>query len=149
MSVIQDRQHWMSVLAKSVCQDLEDFFAKLDNPPNYVFLRKPEIGLALVRGRMGGTGRRFNLGELTLTRCTVQTDSGIIGHGYVLGRKPRQAQLAAIFDALFQDADQQEPFLEGMLAALEDSLRQKQEQISRESDTSRVNFFTLVRGEDQ
>ena len=65
------------------------------SPPISV-LRGPEAGLVMVRGRAGGGGAPFNLGEMTVTRCTVRTDCGFVGHAYVAGRDERQAELAAL-----------------------------------------------------
>ena len=69
----------------------------------YRVLRGPEAGLVMVRGRAGGGGAPFNLGEMTATRCTVRTEAGFVGHAYVAGRNERQAELAALADALLQD----------------------------------------------
>ena len=66
-------------------------------------MRGPETGLVMVRGRAGGSGSPFNLGEMTVTRCTVQLGSGTAGHAYIAGRDERQAELAAVADALLQD----------------------------------------------
>ncbi len=68
-------------------------------------MRGPEGGLVMVRGRAGGGGAPFNLGEMTVTRCTVRLGSGLVGHAYVAGREPRRAELAALVDALMQDPE--------------------------------------------
>ena len=81
--VIAERQHWMSVLARAELDDLESYWQSLPQHPDWRCLRKPEIGLAMVRGRTGGTGAAFNLGEVTLTRCVVELDAGVQGFGYV------------------------------------------------------------------
>ncbi len=73
--------------------------------PDYTVLRGPESGLVMVRGRAGGGGAPFNLGEMTVTRCTVRTESGLVGHAYIAGRDERRAELAALADALMQDPD--------------------------------------------
>ena len=75
-------------------QDLEQFEAE------YRVLRGPEAGLAMVRGRAGGGGAPFHLGEMTVTRCSVRTEAGFVGHAYIAGRSERAAQLAALADAL-------------------------------------------------
>lgn len=137
------RQHWMSVLARAEENRLEQQLAAIGTP-EYRYLRAPEIGLAMVRGRAGGTGQPFNLGETTLARCVVELTSGIHGFGYVQGRSRRHAELAAIFDALLQQdsALQQrviEPLHRDWLAA--------RETLSRKAAATRVNFMTMVRGE--
>src|SRR5258708_30234258 len=98
------RRRWMGVLAKARRAELEAELAALGPAPQYRFLREPEIGLALVRGRIGGTGDAFNLGETTMTRCAVAlAGSGAPGFAFVAGRDARQAELAAVFDPLFQE----------------------------------------------
>ena len=80
------RRRWMSLLAKAPAARLGALLDGLGELPRHRLLRRPETGLVMVRGRMGGTGGAFNLGEMTVTRCTVQLDSGTVGHGYVGGR---------------------------------------------------------------
>src|SRR5206468_1374583 len=91
------------VLAKAKPAELEGAFAALAPPPRYRFLRKPEAGAAMIRARAGGRGQPFNLGEVTVARCTVVVDERLVGVGYVKGRDLRQAELVALFDALLQD----------------------------------------------
>ena len=69
-------------------------------------IRPPETGLVMLRGRIGGTGSAFNLGEATVTRCAVRTVRGHEGHAYVMGRNHGHAKLAAVCDALLQDESQ-------------------------------------------
>ena len=87
------RQRWMAVLARADAGALQ---ARLGDVPRYTVLRGPEAGLVMVRGRAGGGGAPFNLGEMTATRCTVRTDTGLVGHAYVAGRNERLAELAAV-----------------------------------------------------
>src|SRR5262245_33194603 len=78
------RRRWMAILAKADTAALERAWAGLATPPAYTFLRKPETGLAMVRGRIGGDGDPFNLGEMSLTRCAVRLEaSGVTGIAYV------------------------------------------------------------------
>ena len=59
----------------------------IDPPePDVVSIRAPEIGAVMVRGRVGGAGDAFNLGEMTVTRCSLRLACGAVGHGYVQGR---------------------------------------------------------------
>ena len=96
------RQRWMSVLAKAEFGDLDTLWNNLPSKPAWTVVRAPEVGMVMVRGRAGGTGQRFNLGETTVTRCAVQLDYGAIGFGYVMGRNRRHAELAAAVDAMLQ-----------------------------------------------
>src|SRR5262249_26986863 len=99
------RRHWMGILARASRAELEDAWRALAPQPRYTQLRKPESGLAMVRGRAGGTGAPFNLGEMTMTRCAVRLEDGapVTGLAFVAGRDQRHAELAAVFDALLQD----------------------------------------------
>lgn len=141
---VAERQHWMSVLARADLDALESYWQALPQPPSYRFLRKPEIGLAMVRGRAGGTGAAFNVGEVTLTRCVVELTDGAQGFGYVTGRSRRHAELAALFDALMQEnADCHGPEL---IHPLHREWLARREQVSRKAATTKVNFMTMVRG---
>jgi alpha-D-ribose 1-methylphosphonate 5-triphosphate synthase subunit PhnG len=143
----QARQRWMAVLAKASPEELEKDWGELGNRPPYRYLRPPEIGLIMVCGRAGGTGTSFNLGEMALTRCTVQLENGVAGCGYVIGRSPRHAELAALFDALLQDASWHESILKGVILPLQDEAEKKKVQERDKTATTRVEFFTMVRGE--
>lgn len=144
---IAARQRWMGILAEASPSALEDALARLGALPPHDTLRAPEVGSALVRGRAGGTGAPFNLGEMTITRCAV-TVEGRTGFGTVAGRNRRHAELAALFDALLQDdarSAQLEATVIAPLAAARDAARAER---SRKAAASRVEFFTLVRGDD-
>ena len=93
----------MGVLARASAAEIT---ARLDAAPAlppHRRLRGPETGLVMARGRQGGDGAPFNLGEMTVTRCTVRLEDGTVGHAYVAGRDMRQAELAAVLDAALQD----------------------------------------------
>src|SRR5258708_20303222 len=62
------RPRWMGVLARADRATLEAVWRDLPDAPGFRHLRPPEIGLAMVCGRMGGDGQRFNLGETTIPR---------------------------------------------------------------------------------
>ena len=68
-------------------------------------LKPVETGLVMLRGRAGGDGAPFNLGEATVTRAIVELPSGERGYAHILGRDAERARLAAIFDALWQEPD--------------------------------------------
>lgn len=142
------RRRWMSVLALASSEELEARWAALAAPPRFQRLRGPEVGLVMVRGRAGGTGARFNLGEMTVTRCTVQLDGGTLGHAWVGGRDRRHAELAAVFDALLQDPARHPSLGAGMIDALARGLMDRRRAAAARAAASRVEFFTMVRGED-
>jgi alpha-D-ribose 1-methylphosphonate 5-triphosphate synthase subunit PhnG len=137
----------MAILAKSSPEDLEKAREKLESPPSFRYLKKPEMGLVMIRARAGGTGPRFNLGELSVTRCTVQVEDGAIGCAYVAGRCPGHAEAAALFDALLQDPRQHTFIMEEIIGPLEAILKEKREREVGRAAATRVEFFTMVRGE--
>lgn len=138
----------MAVLAKADAAKLEEAWATHGTVPEPSLLRAPESGLVMVRGRAGGTGRRFNLGEMTVTRCSVQTSGGVVGHAYVAGRDRRKAELAARFDALLQDPERQAELLDRVIAPLADAQAAARREVAAKAAATRVDFFTMVRGED-
>ena len=125
---------------------LEERVATLDNLPEYGFLRSPEMGLTMVRGRAEGTGQPFNLGEMTLTRCVVKLGD-LTGFGYVAGRSKRHAELAALCDGLLQHPDWHERVETQVIAPLQTAAWEKQHTAAAEVESTRVNFFTMLRGE--
>jgi len=142
------RRRWMSVLAQARREDLEAAWAALPERAAYRLVRPPEIGLVMVRGRAGGGGSRFNLGELTVSRCTVELTSGRVGHAWVGGRNPRHAELAAAFDALLQEPASRPALEVRLIAPLEAAQRERRAAAQARSAGTRVEFFTLVRGDD-
>ena len=137
------RRRWMSVLARANAQALATQLAALDNVPSYHRLRGPESGLVMTRGRVGGSGAPFNLGEMTVTRCTVRTDNGLTGHAYVTGRDMRQAELAAVFDALLQDPARQAVLQATVIAPLERAQADRRAEIAAKAAATKVNFFAM------
>src|ERR1700748_94368 len=97
-----ERRRWLSILANAPANDVMAPWDSLAEQPAYQALRAPEIGMVLVRGRMGGGGDAFNVGEMTVTRAAVRLDSGETGIGYVAGRDRRHAEIAAAVDAMMQ-----------------------------------------------
>ena len=145
---IAARQRWMGVLARAEDGALEAAWAGLADKPEYRFLRLPETGLVMVRGRAGGTGSAFNTGEMSATRCAVQLEGGEVGIAYVAGRSARHAELAAAFDALLQQPELWETLEETVIAPLETDQRARREESRANAARSRVEFFTMVRGQD-
>ncbi|GAB6051921.1 phosphonate C-P lyase system protein PhnG [Magnetospira thiophila] len=143
------RQRWMGVLARASGAQLEGYWKTHGDGVSYSFLRRPENGLVMVRCRPGGQGQPFNLGEMSVTRCTVRLDNGTVGHAYVAGRDARQAELAAAFDALLQDPQRQDQLTRDMIAALESQYLDARDTRSKKAAATKVDFFTLVRGEDE
>jgi len=142
-----ERQRWMSVLAKAEPKALHALWQQAGPTPDFSYLRQPETGMVMLRGRAGGTGQRFNLGEMTMTRCAVRLPDGRVGHGYVGGRDREHATRAALVDALMQDAAQRDALDAAIIAPLEQAAREARETASRKAAATKVDFFTMVRGE--
>lgn len=142
------RQEWMAAFALADLAQLHEAWEGLSAHPKYRIVRGPETGLVMVRARAGNTGQRFNLGEMTVTRCSVGLEHGIMGHAWIAGITPDHARLAALFDALMQIPERAEV----LKATLVEPLRHARHAhlARRKADVmpSRVDFFTLVRGED-
>jgi alpha-D-ribose 1-methylphosphonate 5-triphosphate synthase subunit PhnG len=101
-AAVMQRREWMAVLARATPEEVDAAWQGHGLAPDFVWLRAPTFCLVMVRGRINGSGAPFNLGEMTVTRCALQLDSGSVGLGYVAGRHKRHAALAALFDALLQ-----------------------------------------------
>jgi alpha-D-ribose 1-methylphosphonate 5-triphosphate synthase subunit PhnG len=140
------RKEWMSLLAKADAGALQSAFDGLGTPPDFTWLRPPEIGAIMVRGRQGGAGAPFNLGEMTVTRCTLRLEDGTVGHAYVPGRDAGQAQTAALCDALMQGAAADEVETK-VLNPLRHAAKEARRVIAAKADATKVDFFTMVRGE--
>ena len=139
------RRRAMAVLADTSTDDIAARMSALDVPACEE-LRTPENGLVMLRGRIGGDGAPFNLGEATVTRAAVRLKSGEVGFAYVLGRDRRKARLIAICDAMVQSKDRAR-VLEAVVAPLERAMIARRQRTDAETAATKVNFFTLVRGE--
>ncbi|WP_072748499.1 phosphonate C-P lyase system protein PhnG [Oceanicella actignis] len=141
------RKGWMSLLAKAPPARLATLLDGLEPLPDHQFLRAPEIGAVMVRGRMGGSGAPFNLGEMTVTRCTLRLTSGEVGHAWVQGRDKGHARRAALVDALMQGprADEIRMHVLDPLASEAEARRTAR---AAKAAATKVEFFTMARGED-
>jgi alpha-D-ribose 1-methylphosphonate 5-triphosphate synthase subunit PhnG len=137
----------MAVYAEASSAELRAGLAAIGQR-DHIELRKPETGLVMIRGRIGGDGAPFNLGEATVTRAAVRIASGKIGYSYVLGRDQEKAGLAALCDALWQDEMAYQAIEAHVLAPVRARLAREREEALKRTAATRVDFFTLVRGED-
>lgn len=151
MNVMSDpnasRKGWLSLLAGSRAADVARRWAALDMAPAYTTLRSPEIGGVMVRGRAGAIGAPFNLGEMTVTRASVKLADGTVGHGYVQGRSKDHALQAALVDALMQ-TDAADAVETALLTPLRDAITARKTDRAAKAAATKVDFFTMVRGED-
>ncbi|MES2536442.1 MAG: phosphonate C-P lyase system protein PhnG [Pseudomonadota bacterium] len=142
-----ERAQWMGLLAKSPPDVLAQAVDQFGDLPSFTWLRRPEIGLAMVRARTGGTGTQFNLGEMSVTRCALRLATGEMGVAYVAGRNTRQAEWAALFDALMQ-SDASESVRQTVLRPIEAALAKRLAETRSQALATKVDFITMVRGED-
>lgn len=146
MAAVEQRKDWMGVLAKAPADLLREKFEAADLQCPFGWLRPPEFGTVMVQGRAGGVGAPFNLGEITVTRCALRTEAGAVGHAYIQGRDAKKAEMAAICDALLQ-GDGADRIRESVIEPLRASAAQRTAETQAKADRTKVDFFTLVRGE--
>jgi alpha-D-ribose 1-methylphosphonate 5-triphosphate synthase subunit PhnG len=141
---VERRRHWIGMLARADLEFLEREVAKLD-PPAHTWLRRPETGLTMVRARIGGTGDKFNLGEATVTRCTLRLETGETGVAYIQGRSHRKVELAAIGDALLQSPTFHAAAYRALVEPAMGRLAERAARMQRQAQATRVEFFTVAR----
>lgn len=147
MTTENDRKTWMGVLAQAPANALDKLWTELGFSPKYTWLRQPEVGAAMVRGRTGGTGAPFNLGEVTVTRCSLQLQSGEVGHAYIQGRNKAKATQAALVDAMMQ-TEMAGPLQALLLEPLAADKQADDRARAAKAAATKVEFFTMVRGDD-
>jgi len=145
------RQRWMGALAKADGGDLDALWTLAMNgaEPRHTPLRGPEVGMVMTQGRAGGTGDAFNLGEMTVTRCAVRLEeTGAIGQSWIAGRNKRHAMQAALCDGLLQTPETHDLVWREIILPLESGHETRRRAQARKAAATRVEFFTMVRGED-
>jgi len=142
--MIPQRQRWMAVLARADANDIAAALRHAAALPAHTRLRGPETGLVMVRGRQGGDGAPFNLGELPVTRCAVRLADGTVGHAYVAGRDAAQAELAAVVDAALQDPARRDRLLEVVIAPLAAAQADRVAELAARAAATRVEFASMA-----
>ncbi|USE77841.1 phosphonate C-P lyase system protein PhnG [Cupriavidus gilardii] len=153
------RAAWLRILALADTDALDGAYRQLAQHgplPAYRLLRKPESGMAMVRGRTGGTGAQFNLGEITVTRCAVVLEASpasteepaVAGVAYAMGRCPRHVEQAAVLDALLQRPEWHAHVQQIVVEPLASALAERAATEAATAAQTRVEFFTMARGED-
>ncbi|MBX5040719.1 phosphonate C-P lyase system protein PhnG [Rhizobium lentis] len=145
---VSGRKRAADLLARAERSELEAVWDALSEKPAVHPVRGPETGLVMVRGRIGGGGTPFNLGEVTMTRATVRLGSGAIGHAQALGTDREKARLAAIFDALWQNEATKDFVEQALLAPIAARIAAAERRKADETAATRVDFFTMVRGDN-
>ena len=143
----EERKTWMNLMAKAPEGRVAALLDGTITRPAFSWLRSPEIGTTMVRGRAGGTGAPFNLGETTVTRCALTLADGEVGHAYLKGRRKADAEAAALVDALMQ-TPLAAKLREAVLDPLEAEMAARKAARAGKAAATKVDFFTMVRGED-
>ena len=140
------RKAAMAVLAHSDAAEISGRLAAISLPV-HENLREPESGLVMMRGRIGGDGAPFNLGEATVSRAAVRLATGEVGFGYTLGRDSEKALMIALCDALVQSSELAEVVEARVIAPLRAALTADRQQKAARTAATKVDFYTMVRGE--
>ncbi|WP_064707590.1 phosphonate C-P lyase system protein PhnG [Rhizobium bangladeshense] len=145
---VSARKRAADLLARAKRSELSAVWDAMPEKPQVQPVRGPETGLVMVRGRIGGGGAAFNLGEVTVTRASVRLDSGSVGHAQALGTDRERARLAAMFDALWQQEATRDFVEQALLLPIEERIAAAERRKADETAATRVDFFTMVRGDD-
>jgi alpha-D-ribose 1-methylphosphonate 5-triphosphate synthase subunit PhnG len=140
------RKTMLDTLAAAPAADLARLWDGWSPKPDYRRVRGPETGLVMIRGRAGGGGAPFNLGEATVSRATVRIVSGEVGHGYCLGRDGGKAEIIAVIDAIWQR--EAEAVEQQIIEPLQELAQAAETRKREEAAATRVDFFTMVRGDN-
>jgi alpha-D-ribose 1-methylphosphonate 5-triphosphate synthase subunit PhnG len=133
----------MSILARASAAELNQYLADCPALPTHTTLRGPEAGLVMVRGRIGGDGNAFNVGEMTVTRCTVRAE-GRIGHAYAAGRDGPEAELAARIDAALQDPAWHDLLQDRLIHQLAQAQDARRSTVASRAEATRVQFLAMA-----
>ena len=143
----EPRRRWLAILARARRSELEAALTPYGDMQPLEHVRAPEPGMVMLRGRVGGTGDAFNLGEASVTRCALRVGDSALGVGYAMGRDRRKAELIAIFDAWLQDDGRHQRLQREVVEPLAMQQAAQREAANRAAAASKVEFFTFVRGE--
>lgn len=141
------RQNWLGIMAKAPKGRVANLLDATVVRPAFTWLRAPEVGSTMVQARTGATGAPFNLGEVSVTRCALTLATGEVGHAYIQGRSKADAEAVAVVDALMQTAAAQ-MLQTAVLDVLDAEQTAKREARAAKAAATKVDFFTMVRGED-
>ena len=142
------RRAAMAVLAEADAAEIAGFLETIGPLPAHAEMRPPENGLVMLRGRIGGDGAPFNMGEATVSRAVIRIATGEIGFGYVLGRDRTKARLIALCDALLQNNAYGAILESKVISPIRTRIAAGRDAATRQVAATKVEFFTLVRGED-
>lgn len=143
-----DRKAWLSLMATCDKERIFSLWQDSQIKVDFGLIRDAEVGAVMVKARQGSNGDAFHFSEMSLTRCSVRLESGEIGHGYHQGRSKKAAKIVALCDALAQTKTYPE-IEKKIFNPLNEARRKRREMIRKRADATKVDFFTLVRGEDK
>lgn len=144
----QKRQLLHATLSRSSLHDIQKFWSHQPDDFMYDLLRKPETGMVMAVGRTENAGEPFNIGEVSVTRCALRLNSGEKGIGYVMGGDSDHALYVAMIDALAQQEERHEQLFEQVIEPLRQQIQQKNKQQDEKTASTKVDFLTMVRGDD-
>lgn len=146
---IAQRQRWLRLIALAQPSQLFELWDSLALNPVAEVIRQPEIGLAQVKAATGGNGDAYKVADVTITRSSVRLDTGQVGVCYIKGRSKKHALVGATLDALMQSREFNTQVEQLVISPLEKAFAQAVSQIRSENKKTQVDFFTLIRGEDE
>lgn len=142
-----ERQEWINILSSCNPTDLVEARERLNADVYYNHIVEPETGLIMVQARADGSDSRFNMGEATVSKCVLEVEERYLGYGMVMGSDLEHAELAALFDGLLQHPDFQDDLKNNLINSLKEKQKQRDESLKKQAADTRVEFFTLKRGE--
>ena len=144
----QARQHWQMVLTKSNSEHIYQNWNALNIPIKYDVIQPANVSMLMVKAKTGGFGNAFNLSEVTVVRCVIQTDAGYRGIVTQIGRDTQKALVCAQIDAMLL-SEHKDIILQQLINPLEMILKQNQQALYEQAQSTKVDFFTMVRGESE
>lgn len=142
-----DREAWIGLLGSADPADLEAGLEGLEGGCEYARITGPENGMLMVQAKADGSGSRFNLGEMTVSKCVLEVKGKFMGSGWVMGSDLRHAELAALFDGLLQDPALHDRLMTTLIPRLKEKERARRDRLLKDAADTKVDFFTLKRGE--
>lgn len=146
-STQKERKEWIGLLGSADPKDLEAAKKEYAQGVKITHVVTPETGMIMVQAKADGSNGRFNLGEVTVSRCVLEVKKTYMGTAWVMGSDLRHAELAALFDALLQDPATHDPLANTLIKKLKIKQTAKNERMAQDAADTRVEFFTLKRGE--
>ncbi|THB77886.1 MAG: phosphonate C-P lyase system protein PhnG [Desulfobacteraceae bacterium] len=142
-----ERKAWIKLLAGADPARLKAFRDQLPDSVRYAYIVRPETGMLMVQAKADGSQNRFNLGEVTISRCVLEVNEKYLGGAWVMGGDLNHAELAAMFDGLLQDPEHHESLMNGLIRVLEQDYENEIRSMENDARDTTVEFFTMKRGE--